>query len=104
MDWAKAGKSSHVRPSSERPVVSRVGAELGAAAPECVAGWGKDLQLTKLRSRGRLRGPRRSHRRRRVILQETFWPWRFWNDPDIAVDTLPQSVELDTSRAGHSVA
>jgi hypothetical protein len=28
----------------------------------------------------------------------------FWNDPDVAADTLPKGVELDAGRAGHSVA
>jgi hypothetical protein len=28
----------------------------------------------------------------------------FWNDPDLAADTLPDGVELDARRAGHSVA
>jgi hypothetical protein len=28
----------------------------------------------------------------------------FWNDPDIAADSLPKGIELDASRAGHSVA
>jgi acetoacetate decarboxylase len=28
----------------------------------------------------------------------------FWNDPDVAADTLPTGIELDAIRAGHSVA
>jgi hypothetical protein len=28
----------------------------------------------------------------------------FWNDPDVAADILPQGVELDPNRVGHSVA
>jgi Acetoacetate decarboxylase (ADC) len=71
----------------------------------CVGGSGKDLQMPKGFTVPRsplgvaaLIPPPPWHYAGDVLAVE------FWNDPDVAADTLPEGVELDARRAGRSVA
>jgi Acetoacetate decarboxylase (ADC) len=72
---------------------------------DCIVGWGKDLQMPK-----GFTGPR-SPLGAAALIPPPPWHYagdvlavEFWNDPDVAADTLPEGVELDARRAGHSVA
>jgi hypothetical protein len=97
IECAEADKSSHVPPSCETAThLSWCG---------CVGGSGKDLQMPKGFTVPRsplgaaaLIPPPPWHYAGDVLAVE------FWNDPDVAADTLPEGVELDARRAGRSVA